>query len=341
MRRRSLHKLFDAYKKGTCTPQEMALLNKWLDELGYAPLPENPEFEEKKQAAKEEIWQQQLLLIQQGPAEPGKVVRFPVAWRVAAVAVGLVAGLYFLLHKQPSSAPASRIAASSLRPATDSAIVNNSGKPVRHQLPDGSVFTLSPGSTATVALPWANGSRVIKLRGEALFETSKDQHRPFSVHAKGFVISTLGTVFRVSAYDSLQVGNVKLISGKILVHKESDRSNTIYLKPGNEYSFNSNTGKMQPVVEPKKITAPEISNGIEYTEEGLAFHNTPLLEVFKTLAETYGESIKTPTGRSFRRMKYTGDIKKSQSLESILKTLTDLNDLSVVRKDSIYYIQSK
>jgi transmembrane sensor len=322
MRRRRLYKLLKAYRKGTCTPQELALLHKWMDQVNQEQIDIDTQ---RKETIKEEIWHQQLLLMHPVPAAPKTI---HMVWRIAAISIGLLAGLYILFYKAPVHQV---ILADKSKIATDSLLANNTNDTLRYALSDGSVITLSPQSTARIALPWNTGTRSIHLNGEALFETAKDHLHPFTVHAKGFVIVTLGTVFRVTAYDSMSSGSVKLLSGKIMVRGIKD---TVYLNPGNEYSFNGSISK------PAHLPV-NAANTIEYTDDGIAFHNTPLLQVFKTLADAYGETIKTPAGRSFTRMKYTGVIKKQSSLDNILGTLTDLNDLSWVRKDSAYYILTK
>jgi transmembrane sensor len=335
MSRRRLYKLLESYKKGTSTPEELALINQWLDKMGEEPLEDTTQFEEKKQTIKEDVW----LQLQQPTEAPKKVFHIAPVWRVAAAAAAigllLLAGLYFILQKKPATTLALN------EPSTkDSLITNNSADAVRYTLSDGSTFTLYAHSAVRISLPWASGTRTLQLKGAALFETAKDHLHPFSVSTKGFVISTLGTVFRVNAYDSMQQGRVKLISGKIVIRGAKENA---YLEPGNEYSFDSATGKLLSISTKTKTQEEDIPEEatIEHTDKGIAFHNTPLLQVFKTLSEAYGEEIQTPTGRSFKRKKFTGVVKKDKPLEDVLNTLTDLNELQWERKDSTYLILSK
>lgn len=81
-------------------------------------------------------------------------------------------------------------------------------------LADGSVVILLPGSQLTVEKSFPQDTRIVDLKGNAVFTVAKSKH-PFIVHAEGFSTKVLGTVFKIT-----QTGNSKtvdLYEGKVAV----------------------------------------------------------------------------------------------------------------------------
>jgi len=69
-------------------------------------------------------------------------------------------------------------------------------KPNQRVLADGSTITLRDGADVTVA--YSTAKRLVTLlKGEALFEVTNDQERPFIVSANGVEVRAVGTAFTV------------------------------------------------------------------------------------------------------------------------------------------------
>lgn len=86
------------------------------------------------------------------------------------------------------------------------------------RLDDGSRITLNTNSL--VAVDYAAGERRVRLlRGEALFEVSKDPRRPFIVAHEGGRVRALGTTFVVR--DDPQHMSVTLIEGRVEVTRDA------------------------------------------------------------------------------------------------------------------------
>ncbi|ARS26249.1 FecR family protein [Sphingomonas sp. KC8] len=86
------------------------------------------------------------------------------------------------------------------------------------RLDDGSRITLNTNSL--VAVDYAPKERRVRLlRGEALFEVSKDSRRPFIVAHEGGLVRALGTAFVVR--DDPQQVSVTLIEGRVEVTRDA------------------------------------------------------------------------------------------------------------------------
>lgn len=131
----------------------------------------------------------------------------------AAVAAFVVVVYPWKKPAMQETAATSKPAPVYVNPATT--FRNDTRHKVSYTLDDGSVVTLYARSEIICNQPFDNNKRDITLRGKALFKVSKDKARPFTVYAKGFSTTALGTTFRISAYDSSKRSTVKLLEGKV------------------------------------------------------------------------------------------------------------------------------
>lgn len=147
-------------------------------------------------------------------------------------------------------------------------------------LPDGSTVTLNAQSKVSYPSEFSE-FREIELTGEAFFEVVEDKSRPFIVKTDGITTQVLGTSFNVKAYPGAEETSVSLVSGKVLVKSNQDKSKELVLSPGEAAGFNKKTREM-------------IIRNFDYMEEitwkdgTLYFRETPVKEVFNRLEKWYG-----------------------------------------------------
>ena len=119
---------------------------------------------------------------------------------------------------------------------TDQAIYNKvnvlEGSTYKIALSDGTDLTLASGSEAVY--PIGGNKRDVKLKGEALFDVTHDEQKPFTVEcANGVKVTVLGTRFNISAQAGKPVV-VTVESGRVGV---SHKGNTVYLNSGEQATF--------------------------------------------------------------------------------------------------------
>jgi transmembrane sensor len=124
---------------------------------------------------------------------------------VAAIACVVVAFAFFALWRQPG---AGGLHASGV-------VVM---QPERHVLEDGSTVELKPGAVIDVRYDGV-ARRVVLVSGEAHFQVTKGQPRPFVVEAGGMEVRAVGTAFAVQ----LGVAQVEVLvtEGRVAVEKPS------------------------------------------------------------------------------------------------------------------------
>jgi len=340
---KELYTLIQKYRKGNCTPQEMDLLFRWLDKMGNdMSAEEAATLQDIRDTMKREVWEQQQKLITSGRTT-GTVRKLFVqrGWQAAAALTGLLILLYVLLSPTKHPAPLAMHDTPALPTVIikDSIITNLSKDKKRYQLADGSAITVSPHTTLHLKMPWPQQGRNIRLNGEALFEVAKDPQHPFTVNTKRFSTAVLGTVFRITAFDSSAFSRVQLLSGSIAVKSTQQ---TIVMLPGNDFSFNS---QMQQITPAKTMTAiatttANAEGSVVFQDSIFHFNNTPLVTVLHTLSTQYNAPIQYAPTLKLSKRKYTGNIKITKSLDEILVMLSSLNDLRVDSTATGYLIRS-
>jgi ferric-dicitrate binding protein FerR (iron transport regulator) len=207
---------------------------------------------------------------------------------------------------------------------------NNSLATESFDLPDGSQVKLQPGSTVSYYPQFSALERNILLDGAAFFHATHDDKRPFSVTAKAFKTTALGTSFYINtATDSI---SVKLIEGKVVIRaiKESGMAmRDIYLVPGQEFVANTSDKKCRVQDMHDVAAAPAKQEHITV----MAFNKTSLTAVFRQLGDHYHLQIELDStvvsGQTF-----TGVFEQSDAPQVVLSAICTMNDLSYKQEGS-------
>lgn len=114
------------------------------------------------------------------------------------------------------------------------------GETYQVRLPDGSVVWLNAASSLTYHPQLAHeGTRKVKLSGEAYFEVAKDQKHPFLVETEGQTIAVLGTRFNVSSYGDEEVTTTTLLEGSVKL--ETNTGQALKLRVGEQAKLKNNS----------------------------------------------------------------------------------------------------
>ena len=176
-------------------------------------------------------------------------------------------------------------------------------------LPDGTEVWLNAESRITFANDFASGAREVEVEGEAYFDVTKDEDRPFVVKTKYFTTKVLGTSFDVKAYRE-ETAHVVLVSGKVEVTAAD--SDTKTMAPGEMVTLGEG-GEMQ------KSTVDTYSY-IQWKDGFFYFDRTPLGDIMRELGRWYNINIvfENPSQMDVR-LHFVAE--KSQSINDIVKSL--------------------
>ena len=151
-------------------------------------------------------------------------------------------------------------------------------------LPDGTQVKLNAESSLSYTHDFGRELRQVNLEGEAYFEVTRNEDKPFVVHTEYLDIEVLGTSFNVYSYERENVMEMALISGRIKIQTCSDPSRVVYLKPNEKALFNKESGI---------ITVEKTDNRFEtaWLRGDLVFRSTKLSDVLAKLERRYGVNI--------------------------------------------------
>jgi ferric-dicitrate binding protein FerR (iron transport regulator) len=291
MRRKEFQNILRKYKKGLCTPEEEALVDKWFKSMEMG---QDQSFDGSAQnQLKERSW---AIVRQHIVDSKGNLVKqsqrslptsYKRAWAIAAC-IGLVAasvGFY-------TSGPEKHDTQSTPVNAVERTVSNNTDTDMDVHLKDGSRVSLKPNSSITFPEPFADAQRYVALEGEAFFDVSRDTLRPFFVNTRELVTKVLGTSFTISAFLDQENITVAVMSGKVAVMTKKGQVSTngalneTILTPNQKIIYNRTHNVVSRAIVEKPLPIVE-SKSVKRKH----FEAAPIREIFEGLEQVYGIDI--------------------------------------------------
>jgi len=283
--RKEFDKILVKYQKGTCTPEEQALVQQWYDSIG-----KDVNFsmdEDRQQQLEDGLWQKLSFRMHDQKEKDSQGVYWKIAGVAAALFICVGVGLY--LTKRKVDEGNFEIAS-----GTETVITNDDKEPKVVTLEDGSIVTLQPSSSIRLAKPFKKERRELQLTGVAFFEVAHDQQRPFLVYTKNVITKVLGTSFSVHAAKDDQAIVVAVRTGRVSVSRQVEKNfgltksvkEEAILVPNQKAIFNLKEEKVtttlvedpQPVAKVEKVPV-------------LKFDEKPVVAILKTLEKMYAVEI--------------------------------------------------
>lgn len=195
--------------------------------------------------------------------------------------------------------------------AADNTVIVPAGQRVNLFLSDGTKVCLNSGSTFTYPSSFTNNIRNVSLDGEAYFEVSANEQKPFVVHTHICDVEVTGTKFNVEAYKDENSFSATLMEGKIKVRDNAEPSNTVRLNPAHKVNFAQG-----------KMLVSDISDYDVYRwKEGLiCFKDLGFVELMKRVEKYYGVKtfIENP---SLPEHSFSGKFRVSDGIDNLLRVL--------------------
>ena len=157
----------------------------------------------------------------------------------------------------------------------DMMTVASADKVLKHTLPDGTIVTLNKNSVISYAGHFDSDKRGVKLDGEAFFDVTPDQKRPFVIDAGNSSVTVVGTTFNVKSRKDIT--EVIVESGVVEVAK---KQYFVRLKPGERATVSPNNEA--PVASRTTDSLYNYYRTNEFICDGI-----PLSTLMTTLSEVY------------------------------------------------------
>ena len=324
--------LIAKFLNGECSPEEIITINEWR-QLS----PENELIFEQSEDAwqltninrmyipfnKENVWN----------AIRGKISRqysLPVLLRVAGIAASVTLVLGWALTKIFSNNHSGIIEE---RPQLITLHVP-AGVCSETILPDSTVVWLNASSMLRYPSYFDGDTRTIELIGEAFFEVTCDEAKPFIINSGNIRVDVLGTSFNFKHYRedthailAVEKGTVSLSAGATrattlqagkyaTVDTHTLQTKVFDAPPGNMSLKNNQAPASLPVMTDKNKSSGQHSSWRNYT---LIFRDEPVGNVLNELSRRYNAEF-VLTGKDIRHYVYTATF-DDMSLEDVLKLL--------------------
>jgi transmembrane sensor len=272
----------------------------------------------------------------------GKMLRL-YGWTMAAAALAVIlAGSWWYAGRMGPAKPGPFLAVTSVgnnSPVPGSKVTwqtkaNESHKPVKMTLEDGTVVTLFENTSIKYPAPFTMGKRDILLNGDAFFDVAKDRARPFTVYSRKLAVTALGTSFRITASNegTGQV-TVKLFTGKVQVKSTGNISNwkgDVFLLPGDQLRYNLSGEVVSAFRASKVILSRNTAGSMDVSNGEIRFNRTPLPVVMKALSAFYKMKI-SYTSTDITTMNFTGVINQADRIDAVLGAIAQMNGLDATQ----------
>ena len=189
------------------------------------------------------------------------------------------------------------------------------GEHKRVILPDGTSVTLNAGSYLRYPREFITDVRRIEMNGEAFFEVTRDEEKPFLIHTKDADVKVLGTSFNVKAFDMDEQLTVSVQTGKVQVDLPEAM---MRLLPDEQFVMDKTKGEFQKRNEDARLSTVWIKGG-------LYFNRTPIRTVVNELVRMYNRTIEFAPGAEY--YDYIYGEHDNKSLEAVLKSIQYSTDI--------------
>jgi transmembrane sensor len=177
-----------------------------------------------------------------------------------------------------------------INPAKEQAVMqtvtSRQGMVTDFELADGTKVWLNSGSSLQSPMLFTGDLRTVKLTGEAYFEVTRDEKKPFRVKAGDLNIEVLGTSFNVVSYAEDRQSEVVLVEGKVNLFTEKDQVKKVFgiLYPGQRAIYKEDS----QMIAAEKV---EVDKYISWREGNLIFRNDNMEDVVRRLSRWFNVEI--------------------------------------------------
>lgn len=299
--------LLKRYAQGRCTEAEQLKVEYWL-EHGDLDAPEEPvsfSGTATHSTIKAELWKG---LVEKGRRnQQGKLRKKWIFGLSIAATLLLVGSMVFFKGDHSKDGQTQMALLQYTAPK---------GKVVKLTLSDGSIVTLSGGSSLQYPRQFAEGSRTVHLLGgKAFFAIAHQPERPFVVKSSETRITVLGTRFNVDLSHTPEI-KVTLSQGSIAFKGKKQQHR---LRPGEQLRYDQVRGEITSLV---SIDTNLVTG---WTSGTLWFQQTPINEALSQLEIQYGVRFKH-TGSPDLTFPLSGKFKR-QPLSRILHLIENSSEL--------------
>lgn len=194
-------------------------------------------------------------------------------------------------------------------------------------LDDGSVVWLNSGSSISYTSAFVEDQRVVNLKGEAFFEVSHDDKKPFIVKSGAFSTEVLGTSFNIDAFNETAYA-VTVATGRVKLNYQDE---SILLTQNQQGLYDALQGKFVA----RRVDSENLSDW----RFGILHLNGKLSEALRNVERKYGVTVVFEDAQA---KSYEIDATyKNESLPNVLKSIEFTMGVKIELNDDVIKIHKK
>jgi len=209
------------------------------------------------------------------------------------------------------------------------------GNQSRLVLSDNTVVWLNAGSRLVYPSRFEDKTREVLLFGEAFFEVSKDEKKPFIVKTSDLQIKVLGTQFNISAYTEDKVIQTVLKEGSVSISNNNSGlfERDLVLKPNQMASFNRTS-------KDTKVYEVDVNYYTLWTKGLLSFDEIDFTRIVKKVERFYNISIEF-SEPLLGATRISGKLDLKQKREEVLEYLEKVSLTTIEKVNDNQYMVKK
>lgn len=210
------------------------------------------------------------------------------------------------------------------------------GKRTQITLSDGTKVWLNSGSKLVYPAVFTARKREVYIDGEAVFDVTHMQDKPFVVSTKDFDIKVLGTVFNVNSYADDKSSSTVLETGKIeLICRAAGilSQERLNILPGTMAVYDRN----QKIFEQKQVDPQKY---LSWREGYLILNSEKLENILRKLGRYYNIEM-VITDNYLKKATFSGYLDLKNSPEEVLSVINETTSLSFSVDHEKIYINPK
>ncbi|KIA95388.1 hypothetical protein OC25_05965 [Pedobacter kyungheensis] len=184
-------------------------------------------------------------------------------------------------------------------------------------LEDGTIVWLNAASSLRYPLHFNGSERRVELSGEGYFEVAHLKTKPFIVVTSKQEVEVLGTHFNINAYSDEDEVKTTLLEGSVKVKAFRDKTQSKYLKPGEQSVLNNSNWQVKQV---------DAATQVDWKNGRFIFKDEELKSVMRKLSRWY--DIEVGYTGPVENLNFSGRISRSKTLKDVLRILMRTNDVN-------------
>lgn len=203
------------------------------------------------------------------------------------------------------------------------------------QLPDSTKVLLKPDGQLIV--DFSDKLRSVELQGEAFFDVAHLPDMPFEVRTGKFHTKVLGTQFLVKATKASEL-TVSVKQGEVAVFRQDENQELGLLRAKQGLYATENLSDKTLTIETRKLDLQTVDSDLRWIDNDLKFNGISLGDLLERLSSRYQATIRI-TDPELKASRIHGAFDGTESLESVLRTLSTLTGTQLSKQEDTFIMQ--